>query len=219
MAKSISIPISEKIGDISALLIEPQQAKALIVLAHGAGAGMNHSFMESLALALQMESIATLRYNFPYMEQGRRRPDFPAVAEKTVEMVLEYAKDLGKEYPIYASGKSFGGRMSSQRMSKDGLEYVKGLIFYGFPLHAMGKSGTERAEHLKSVKPPMLFLQGTKDRLATPDLIEEVTDQIPNAELQFFENADHSFKVKKEVLIEPLAQATSKWIDKINSAT
>jgi predicted alpha/beta-hydrolase family hydrolase len=207
-----NIFISESIGNVSSLLTAPKEPKAFIVLAHGAGAGMTHRFMENLSYALAKQSVGTIRYNFPFIEKGSKRPDVPAVAEKTVSMVLTHAKESFPNVPIFLGGKSFGGRMSSQYLSKKHPEGVQGIVFYGFPLHAPGKAGTERAEHLKSITIPMLFLQGTRDALAVYELIEKVCSGLPTAKLEKIEGADHSFKVKNREAVDELALLTHKWI-------
>ena len=209
---SLTIEISERTGTVSALALIPKKAGALLVLAHGAGAGMTHVFMEALATELSYLGIATLRYNFPYMEKGSRRPDPPAVAEKTVAMVLEYAHKKYPKLPLFAGGKSFGGRMTSQRISKECPEFLQGIVFVGFPLHAIGKQGMERAAHLNGIDIPMLSLQGTKDKLAEIELIKKVTKKLKTATLESFEGADHSFKVSKQNIIPDLASAAAQWI-------
>ncbi len=211
--KNIKITISENIGAVSAALIEPPKMKTLIVLAHGAGAGMNHKFMIDLSESMAAKGIGTLRYNFPYMENGRKRPDVPAVATKTVEIVLTKAHELFPKTKIFGAGKSFGGRMSSQCLSKNNLDFVNGLIFYGFPLHAAGAPSIERGDHLKTVQVPMLFLQGTRDALADLKLIKQVSGKLKKATLELFEGADHSFKSGKRDFIPELAEATKRWID------
>ncbi len=212
--------ISEKIGNVSGIEQVTKQSKCIIILGHGAGAGMRHPFMSLLAEALVIHNIGVVRYNFPYMEQGKSRPDFPAVAHKTIQTICENIGANHKQ-PIFLAGKSFGGRMASQWVSKTNPQLIKGLIYYGFPLHGIGKDGKERAEHLYSIDTPMLFLQGTKDKLARKDLIEAVTNNIKNAQLHFIENADHSFKVPKksgfthEDIINQLAIETNRWIDQL----
>jgi len=214
-ATSSKILVSKTIGRISLLTAEPPKAKAVIVLAHGAGAGMKHPFMERLAMELGELSIASVRYNFPYMENKKRVPDVPAVAEKTVGAVLAHAMETFSETPIFLAGKSFGGRMSSQFVSKNNPNELEGIIFYGFPLHAPGKPGMERAEHLKAIKVPMLFLQGTNDALASLSLIEKVCSGLASATLVTFEGANHSFKVKSKEVIDDLVTHTVQWIEKI----
>jgi len=212
----LSLEISPTIGNVSAEYIVPEKAKCIITLAHGAGAGMNHSFMIALAKTLSEASIATMRFNFPFTENKKGRPDPPAVAHKTIQAAISKAKELFPELPLFVAGKSFGGRMTSQFLSAHHDATVKGIIFYGFPLHPSGKPSTERAEHLKDVKVPMLFLQGTKDELATWDLIESVCESLPRAKLVRIEGADHSFKAGKQNVIQVLADITNDWIEKIN---
>jgi len=203
-------------GFIYILIEFSEKAKCIITLAHGAGAGMNHSFMIALAKTLSEASIATMRFNFPFTENKKGRPDPPAVAHKTIQAAISKAKELFPELPLFVAGKSFGGRMTSQFLSAHHDATVKGIIFYGFPLHPSGKPSTERAEHLKDVKVPMLFLQGTKDELATWDLIESVCESLPRAKLVRIEGADHSFKAGKQNVIQVLADITNDWIEKIN---
>ncbi|MFZ1809018.1 MAG: alpha/beta family hydrolase [Cyclobacteriaceae bacterium] len=215
--ESLTIEISERTGSVSALAIIPKKANALLVLAHGAGAGMTHAFMEAIAMELGTLGIATLRYNFPYMEKGSRRPDPPAVAEKAVAMVLEYAHKRYPKLPMFAGGKSFGGRMTSQRVSKECPEFLQGIVFVGFPLHAIGKPGMERAAHLNDISLPMQFLQGTKDKLAEIELIKKVAKKLKTATLEQFEGADHSFKVSKQNIIPDLANIAAAWMKGVKS--
>lgn len=210
--KHLTISISERTGDTSAMAMAPKGAKALLVFAHGAGAGMQHPFMEQVAEELASHGIATLRYNFPYMEKGSRRPDPPAVAEKTVAMVMEKANQLYPKLPLFAGGKSFGGRMTSQRVAKACPDFLNGIVFFGFPLHAIGNPGIERAAHLKDVKVPMLFLQGTRDKLAEITLIKKVVKGLKSSTLHQYEDADHSFKVSKQNIIPDLASAAADWM-------
>lgn len=210
--KLLIISISDRTGDVSALALVPKNAKALLVLAHGAGAGMTHAFMEEVAEQLAGQDIASLRYNFPYMEKRSKRPDPPAVAEKTVAVVMQKAHELYPKLPLFAGGKSFGGRMTSQRVAKECPDFLKGIVFFGFPLHAIGKPGMERAAHLKEVKVPMLFLQGTKDKLADIGLMKKVIKGLKSATLQSFEGADHSFKVTKQHTKPDLVAAAADWM-------
>jgi uncharacterized protein len=167
------------------------------VFAHGAGAGMNHSFMADFAEGLAAREIATLRYQFPYMEKGSKRPDVPALAHATVRAAVAEAARQCAGLPLYAGGKSFGGRMTSQAQAKDPLPGVRGLVFVGFPLHPAGKPAVDRAEHLAKVAVPMLFLQGTRDELAELELIRSVTGKLGAlATLELFDDADHSFHVR-----------------------
>lgn len=199
----MSRPEAEKlmidIGDgktVSGLLVAPAGAIACYVLAHGAGAGMAHPFMTSVALGLAERRIATLRYQFHYMEQKSKRPDAPKLAHAAVRAAVDEAGRLLPKLPLIAGGKSFGGRMTSQAQAIAPLPNVRGLAFLGFPLHPVGKPSDERAAHLFDVKIPMLFLQGTRDDLATLDLLRPLVERLgPRATLTLFENADHSFHV------------------------
>jgi uncharacterized protein len=207
-------------GNVSALLTRPEAARACYVLAHGAGAGMRHASMEAIAAGLAERGIATLRYQFPYMEKGSKRPDPPALAQATVRAAVAEAARTCAGLPLFAGGKSFGGRMTSQAQAKSPLEGVKGIAFFGFPLHPAGKPSTDRAEHLADVKIPMLFLQGTRDTLAELSLLQPVVKGLGRkATLHLAEGADHSFHVLKssgrndrEVLAEIL-DAFASWAD------
>jgi predicted alpha/beta-hydrolase family hydrolase len=207
------LQISDQIGDVSAAFVIPENLEFIVTLAHGAGAGMNHPFMTTLAEALAMRGIGSLRFNFPFTEQNKRRPDVPAVAHKTIECAVQQANKLFPAIPLFMSGKSFGGRMSSQLMSEHAIKYVAGLVFYGFPLHPAGKPSTERAEHLKKVKCPMLFLQGTRDELADLTLLEPVVKELKAATLVKIEGADHGFKAGKTDVISILAEETRKFME------
>jgi len=211
-SKKRTIKISESIGSVSALIVEPKKAKAMMILAHGAGAGMRHQFMEELSAQLSEASIGTMRFNFPFTENAKKRPDPAPVAEKTISVVWNKACELFPNVPLFAAGKSFGGRMSSHVISKTSVPFIKGLVFFGFPLHAPGQPSLSRADHLKSVTVPMLFLQGTRDALADIKLIEEVTSGLPKATLVTFEGADHSFKAGKNVMIPQLVESASAWV-------
>jgi uncharacterized protein len=208
----ITVPISENIGAVSGLVMKPTNVAAVLVLAHGAGAGMEHSFMESLATALADHSIATVRFNFPYTENKKGRPDPAAVAEKTVAMVTQHARDLFSDIPLFAGGKSFGGRMTSQRLSKESPSYVKGIVFFGFPLHPVGAPSVERAAHLQNIYLPMLFLQGTRDKLAEMALLTKTCSSLPTATLRILDGADHSFQQGKKNFIPELAEYASAWM-------
>jgi predicted alpha/beta-hydrolase family hydrolase len=181
---------------VSAILIAPPAPMACYVMAHGAGAGMTHPFMAAFAHGLAGRRIATLRYQFPFMETGSRRPDSPAVAQATVRAaVVEAARRLSST-PLFAGGKSFGGRMTSQAQAKEALPDVIGLAFVGFPLHPAGKPSTDRAAHLSDVAIPMLFLQGTRDMLAELALLKTTVDDLGRlATLNIIDGADHSFHV------------------------
>src|SRR5204863_3850727 len=187
-----------RVGDVSGLLLRPDGARLLYVLAHGAGAGMRHPFLEVVAQRLAERSIATLRYQFPYMEQRGRRPDPPAVAAATVRAAVIEAARVAPGLPLVAGGKSFGGRMTSTAAAEAPLPGVRGLVFLGFPLHPPGQPGIGRAEHLDRVTVPMLFLQGTRDTFAQLPLLEPVIARLkPRATLHLIDGGDHSFKVPK----------------------
>ena len=191
--------LSIKIGDagsVSGLLTRPSKPHACFVFAHGAGAGMVHPFMEKVAAGLGERHIATLRYQFPYMEKGSKRPDSPAVAHAAVRAAVAEAARRCEGVPLIAGGKSFGGRMTSQAQALQPLAGVRGLAFFGFPLHPAGKPSTDRAKHLSDVHVPMLFVQGTRDNLAELKLLEPVVKRLwPSASLHVEEGADHSFHV------------------------
>jgi predicted alpha/beta-hydrolase family hydrolase len=194
--EEIVIPISEA-RPVSGLLQLPVRATACFVLAHGAGAGMRHPFMAAVAAGLAVRGIATLRYQFPYMEAGSRRPDSPHLATATVRAAVATAAELMPELPLIAGGKSFGGRMTSQAQAKTPLPGVRGLAFLGFPLHPARKPSTARAEHLAGITVPMLFLQGERDPLADSSLMEQLVESLGDrATLHQFPDADHSFHVR-----------------------
>lgn len=213
--KSLSLKISPSIGAVSAECMIPEKSKCIMTVAHGAGAGMHHVFMVTLSQLLAEQSIATLRFNFPFAENKKGRPDTPAVAHQAIEAAISKAQHLFPGLPLFVAGKSFGGRMSSQYLSANPHAEIKGIIFYGFPLHAPGKPSTERAEHLKAVKTPMLFLQGTKDELATWNLIEPLCASLPLATLVKIEGANHAFKAGKQNILQLLADTSKTWIEKM----
>ncbi len=188
----------DEANNVSALLQVPPRPRACLVLAHGAGAGMEHPFMTAVADGLDERGLATLRYQFPYMERGSRRPDSPPLAHATVRAAVAQAAQSMPGVPLLAGGKSFGGRMTSQAQALSPLPGVTGLVFFGFPLHPAGKPATSRAEHLLKVQVPMLFLQGGNDTLASAPLIEEIVASLKDrATLRMFEDADHSFHVPR----------------------
>ncbi|MEQ1587719.1 MAG: alpha/beta family hydrolase [Cyclobacteriaceae bacterium] len=200
---------------LSAEITSSENQKAIFVFAHGAGAGMNHPFMKELSTELANYGIATLRYNFLYMEQKKKRPDFPAVAHQAVAAAIGKAHELFPTAPIFAGGKSFGGRMTSQYLSAHPVSSVKGIAFVGFPLHPAGKPSIERAAHLEKIKLPMLFLQGTRDALAEWALIEPLCQKLSTATLVKIEGADHSFKAAKQNLLPVLAAEINLWINRL----
>ena len=193
-AQRVTIPVGSE--SVSGLLLRTAQARALYLFAHGAGAGMTHKAMESNAQGLAERGIATLRYQFLYMEKGSRRPDPPKAAHLAVRAAAAEAAKLAPNLPLFAGGRSFGGRMTSQAQAETPLPLVKGLVFLGFPLHPAGKPGIERAEHLIRVQVPMLFVSGERDALAQTDLLKPVVSGLgERATLHLVSQADHSFKV------------------------
>lgn len=220
--KSLRIKVSESIGDVSALFYLPKDAQFVLLFAHGAGAGMKNKFMEQVSISLAEKNIATIRFNFPYMEIGKKVPDKKSVCVETIKAAAEKSSKLCPKIPLFAGGKSFGGRMTSTAASEGNLPDVKGIVFFGFPLHAPGKPANERAEHLYKVNIPMLFLQGTRDALASLDLLKPVLKKIgKKAELFIVDGADHSFHVPKEnklkdsEVIELICTEIKKWFNSI----
>jgi predicted alpha/beta-hydrolase family hydrolase len=211
-----------KSATVSTLLMRPTKTRVCYVFAHGAGAGMTHAFMTEAADGLAARGIATLRYQFPYMEKGGKRPDPPAVAQAAVHGAVAAAAQHCPGLPLIAGGKSFGGRMTSQAQAKTPLPGVAGLAFFGFPLHAAGKPSSDRADHLADIRVPMLFLQGTADKLAEPDLLKPVVKKLgARATMHLVDGADHSFHVPKrsgrsdrEVMAEIL-DAFAAWAAKL----
>ena len=217
-------PISISVNDsqrVSGLLQAPAAARACYVLAHGAGAGMTHPFLTTIADGLAERGIATLRYQFPYMERGSKRPDAPELAHATVRAAVTEASHWLPGLALFVGGKSFGGRMTSQAQAASALPRVRGLVFLGFPLHPPGKPSNERARHLSEVKIPMLFLQGTRDEFAELQRLEAVCKQLERATLKLFQDADHSFHVpartgrKDSEIRAELVEALASWIGRI----
>jgi predicted alpha/beta-hydrolase family hydrolase len=214
----LQLNVSDAIGSVSATLVRPPNAWLLYVLAHGAGAGMHHHFLRSISELLAQRGIATFRYQFPYIEAGRKRPDNPPVLEATVQAAVGKAREAAPELPLIAGGKSLGGRMTSGAAAAGILPDVRGLAFLGFPLHPPGRPGTSRADHLERVDIPMLFLQGTRDDFARLDLITDVCEGLePGATLHLIEDADHSFRVPKRSgrthleVLEELGDTIALW--------
>jgi predicted alpha/beta-hydrolase family hydrolase len=219
----LSIQVGEGIA-VSALLNRPRAARTCFVFAHGAGAGMTHPFMESVAQGLASRGVATLRYQFPYMEKGSKRPDPPALAQATVRAAVAEATQRCPDLPLIAGGKSFGARMTSQAQARAPLAGVIGLAFFGFPLHPAGKPSTERADHLNEVTIPMLFLQGTRDKLAQLDLLEPVVARLgARTTLHLVDQADHSFHVparsgrNDRAVMDELLDVVSTWTGTIGA--
>jgi predicted alpha/beta-hydrolase family hydrolase len=224
VAKELTVRISETIGEVDALLEQPPAARCLLVLAHGAGGGMRHAFMDALTNELAACGVATFRHQFPYKQRGRGSPDPPAILTATVRAAIIAAADASPELPLLAGGKSLGGRMTSQVFAErlpeapQPLKKVRGLVFFGFPLHPPGKPGTKRAEHLRNVALPMLFLQGTRDPLADLSLLRPVCASLePRATLHVVDSADHSFHVLKSsgttdaAVLRQLAGVVASW--------
>jgi predicted alpha/beta-hydrolase family hydrolase len=227
--RELTFRVSESVGDVDALLLRQSDARWLLVLGHGAGAGMHHLFMESVARELAACQVATFRYQFPYMQQQRGRPDPPAVLIATVRAAVAAAAETATDLPLLAGGKSLGGRMTSLALSEDpsagkteATTRVRGLIFFGFPLHPPGRPGTQRAEHLERVTMPMLFLQGTRDTLADLALVRPLCAKLaPRATLHIVDTADHSFHVLKRSgttdadVLRELARTVASWADSL----
>jgi hypothetical protein len=218
-SKAETIAITEGTVHVSALLQAPPSPRACYVLAHGAGAGMAHPFMAAVSAGLAARGVATLRYQFPYMEQGSKRPDRPPVAHATVRAAVAQAARLLPDIALVAGGKSFGGRMTSQAQALAPLPSVRGLAFLGFPLHPAGKPSAERGKHLFDVAIPMLFLQGTRDALAALAELEPLVRSLGlRATLRLFENADHSFHVPARSgrtdaqVLDEVLDALAAWI-------
>ena len=217
-ASAVTITVDD-VTTVSGLLQVPPKAHARYVMAHGAGAGMTHPFMASFANALAERGIATLRYQFPYMERGSKRPDTPKLAQATVRAAVSDASRLVPELALFAGGKSFGGRMTSQAQAVSPLAGVRGLVFVGFPLHPPGKPGDERGAHLFDVQIPMLFLQGTRDEFAELGLLKALVKKLgARATLTLFDDADHSFHVpartgrKDADVRNEMADAMNEWM-------
>jgi predicted alpha/beta-hydrolase family hydrolase len=215
---NLEIAVGDRVGRVSGLLIRPDDARVLYVLAHGAGAGMRHRFMDAIASALAERGVASLRYQFPYTEAGARRPDAPAVLEATVRAAVAAAVAAAPDLPLIAGGKSMGGRMTSGAAARGPLQGVSGLVFLGFPLHRPKQPSEDRAAHLSQVTLPMLFLQGTRDELADLALITGVCVRLgPVATLHVVEGADHGFEVLKRSgrtdaeVLEELADTVVSW--------
>jgi uncharacterized protein len=227
MTRSQAVTISvDESRRVSGLLQAPRKADTCYVLAHGAGAGMAHPFIAAFANGLAERCIATLRYQFPYMEQGSKRPDASKLAQATVRAAVIEASRLLPGLAMIAGGKSFGGRMTSQAQAETPLPGVRGLVFLGFPLHPPGRPSDERAEHLLEVEIPMLFLQGTRDALADIRLMRQLAERLgPRATLKLFEDADHSFHVparagcKDADIRSEMLDAFSGWLEEVVAPT
>lgn len=202
---------------LDAVFLRPAVARLLYVLAHGAGAGMRHPFLQRMAEALAGEGVATFRYEFPYMHAGRRRPDPPAALHGAVRAAVAAAREAAPDLPLVAGGKSMGGRMTTEAQAEAPLPGLRGIALLGFPLHPAGAPSVKRAEHLGRVQVPLLFLQGTRDELADLALLRPIVEQLPRAHLRIIEGADHSFHVLKRSgrtdgdVLRDLARAVAEW--------
>jgi predicted alpha/beta-hydrolase family hydrolase len=221
-AKEIEFTAGEKAGKLSGLVTLPKDAKTLLVLAHGAGAGMRHKFMDQVAEKLADRGVATFRYQFPYMEKGSKRPDSEAVLTTTIRRAITAAKEHAHGLPLFAGGKSMGGRMTSLAAAKAPLDDVRGLIYFGFPLHAAGKPSADRGHHLFEMQLPMLFLQGSRDALADLKLLKPLCARLgKRAELFVIDGGDHSFHLLKtsgrsdDQALDDAAQKAVSWMTQI----
>ncbi|HZD40906.1 MAG TPA: alpha/beta family hydrolase [Terriglobales bacterium] len=219
MIKNVQFIVNRKAGPVSGLLMKPAGAQALLVLAHGAGAGMRHRFMEDVTERLARGGVATLRYQFPYMERHRKRPDPQSILTDTVRAAVADAGKHAGPLPLFAGGKSMGGRMTSLAAANEPLGGVRGLVFFGFPLHAAGRPSMERGEHLTDIRIPMLFLQGSRDPLADLELLQPLCRRLGRrAELFVVEGGDHSFHMLKssgesdDQILDRVIDRTLSWI-------
>jgi predicted alpha/beta-hydrolase family hydrolase len=219
--KDIEFFVSEKAGVVSGLLIKPNEARVLLVLAHGAGAGMRHKFMEKIAAKLANYNVATLRYQFPYMQKRTKRPDPQRVLTDTVRAAVAKAKKEAGNLLLFAGGKSMGGRMTSLAAAEQPLDGVRGLLFFGFPLHAAGRPDAERGQHLTDIKIPLFFLQGSRDALADLKLLKPLCARIgKRAELYVAQGGDHSFHMLKSAgrsdddVLDEVVERVVEWMKK-----
>jgi uncharacterized protein len=216
----IRFTVGNTSGEVGAVLLRPENAQWLLILAHGAGAGIRHPFMAAIAQSLARHGVATFRYNFPYMEKGKKAPSPQPVLLKTVRSAIEAAREHAADLPLLAGGKSLGGRMTSTAASEQALPGVRGIVFFGFPLHAPGKPSSERGEHLLKVRIPMLFLEGTRDNFADMELLRPLIIRLQaqgKVQLHIIEGADHSFHVPKssgrtdEEVLKELGMVVADW--------
>jgi hypothetical protein len=220
--RNIKFTASKSSGEVSGILTLPANPKLLLLFAHGAGAGMKHSFMEKVSGYLADEGIGTLRYNFSYIEKVKKSPDPAPILMETIRSSVKAAKKYAGDIPLIAGGKSMGGRMTSMAASKEPLENVKGIVFFGFPLHAPGRASDERAEHLFNVNIPMLFLQGTRDKLADLKLLKPIIKKLKDkATLHIIDGGDHSFHMLKssgrndDNVLRELSKRIGEWVGEL----
>ncbi|WP_420318896.1 alpha/beta family hydrolase [Ekhidna sp.] len=215
--------LNDKLGKITVEVDEASNASSILIIAHGAGAGMHHPFMNKLSKGISENGVTAIRFNFPYMEQGRKSPGSPKSNIETWGLLVEHIASIYPGMSIFISGKSYGGRMASHLMAESATEKVKGIIYYGFPLHAPGRDSKDRADHLPRVSVPQLFLQGSNDKLANITLMKEVIDNLRNVELEVIDHADHSFNVPKksgktkDEILQFLINRSVEWISTIGS--
>lgn len=212
--------LNDKLGKISVEIDEAKNSRAILILAHGAGAGMHHSFMLALSQKFASGDITVVRFNFPYMELGRKSPGSPKANIETWKIIISHFSEQFPNLPLFISGKSYGGRMASHLLAETQSEEVSGIVYFGFPLHAPGRDSKDRARHLPNVSAPQLFIQGSKDKLANLELMQEVVPSLQKAEIHVIDDGDHSFNVPKrsgktkEDVINTLVEITRNWIHK-----
>ncbi len=211
--------LNDKLGKISLEVDESATQKAILILSHGAGAGMHHPFLKTISDAISSDTITVVRFNFPYMEQGRKSPGSPKANIETWKLVVEHIQSTYPNVPIFLSGKSYGGRMASHLLVEVTPQSIKGIIYFGFPLHAPGRDSKDRADHLDKIEVPQLFLQGSNDKLANVQMMEEVVNSLSASEMRVIEYGDHSFNVPKksgktkDEVMDYLVQESIAWIN------
>ena len=214
--------LNDKLGDISYEIVAADDPVAILIIAHGAGAGMHHAFMATLASKFAQRSVTTVRFNFPYMEQGKKSPRSPKDAISAWVAIAQQVESLFPDKPIFMSGKSYGGRMGSHMLLENHqLKAMQGIIYFGFPLHAPGKDSKDRAAHLSAIEVTQLFIQGSRDKLANIEMIREVVSALSNGQLHAIDLADHSFNVpksaglSKDEIMDELVDVSLRWIEKL----
>lgn len=219
--RPVSVEQNDGVHPLELLIDAPDTASSVFVFAHGAGAGMKHRFMQTVASLLAARSIAVIRFNFRYMTAGRSYPDRPPELYKAVDAAIGYARTRFPSLPVIAGGKSMGGRVTADAIATGAAPKVDGLVFFGYPLHAPGKPSTQRAHLLESLNIPMLFLQGSRDKLADPTLLGPIVESLPKASMHLVEEGDHSFAVPKrsgrstQEVLEDLADIVSAWVARL----